>query len=80
MASRDKAAKFVELANKRVNKALKDIQLIGNLANRQNYEFTDEQAKKIMRALQQEVDIVKQSFQSVDEAGRKHFTLDTNQG
>jgi len=77
MASRDKAAKFVELANKRVNKALKDIQLIGNLANRQNYEFTNEQAKKIVRALQQEVDVVKQSFQSVDEAGRKCFVLDT---
>ena len=76
MASRDKAAKFVELANKRVNKALKDIQLIGNLANKQNYEFTNEQAKKIVRALQQEVDIVKQSFQGVDEAGRKHFMLD----
>jgi hypothetical protein len=78
MASRDKAAKFVELANKRVNKALKDIQLIGNLANRQNYEFTDEQAKKIVRALQQEVDVVKHSFQDVDEVGRKHFKLDTN--
>lgn len=77
MASRDKAAKFVELANKRVNKALKDIQLIGNLANRQNYEFTNEQARKIVRALQQEVDVVKQSFQSVDEVGRKYFVLDT---
>ena len=78
MASRDKAAKFVELANKRVNKALKDIQLIGNLANRQNYEFTDEQAKKIVRALQQEVDIVKQNFQSIDEVARKKFSLNTN--
>ena len=78
MASRDKAAKFVELANKRVNKALKDIQLIGNLANRQNYEFTDEQAKKIVRALQQEVDAVKHSFQNIDEIGRKQFKLDNN--
>lgn len=78
MASRDKAAKFVELANKRVNKALKDIQLIGNLANRQNYDFTDEQARKIIRALQQEIDAVKHSFQNVDDAGRKHFTLDNN--
>jgi hypothetical protein len=78
MASRDKAAKFVELANKRVNKALKDIQLIGNLANRQNYDFTDEQARKIVRALQQEIDAVKHSFQNVDDAGRKHFALDTN--
>ncbi|MDD5320750.1 MAG: hypothetical protein PHD43_09105 [Methylococcales bacterium] len=76
MASRDKAEKFVELANKRVNKALKDIQLIGNLANRQNYDFTEDQAKKIVRALQQEVDAVKQNFNTVAETDRKEFFLE----
>lgn len=76
MATRDKAEKFVELANKRVNKALKDIQLIGNLANRQNYDFTEDQAKKIVRALQQEVDTVKQSFNTVAETDRKEFFLE----
>lgn len=75
MATRDKAEKFVELANKRVNKALKDLQLIGNLANRQNYVFTDDQARQIIRALQQEVDAVKQRFSSPDETGRKSFVL-----
>lgn len=75
MTTRDKAEKFIELANKRVNKALKDMQLIGNLANKQNYEFTEEQAKKIVRALQHEVDIIKQSFQSSDEVGRNDFKL-----
>lgn len=75
MTTRDKAEKFIELANKRVNKALKDMQLIGNLANKQNYVFTEEQAKKIVRALQHEVDIIKQSFQSSDEVGRNDFKL-----
>ncbi len=75
MPLRNKGAKFIELANKRVNKAIKDIQLIGNLANRQNYEFTDDQAKKIIRALQLEIDQVKQSFQSTDDTGRGEFKL-----
>lgn len=75
MATRNKAEKFIELANKRVNKALKNMQLIGNLANRQNYEFSEEQAKKIVRALQQEVEIIKQNFQSADEIGRHDFKL-----
>ena len=75
MPLRNKGAKFIELANKRVNKAIKDIQLIGNLANRQNYEFTDEQAKKIVRALQQEIDQVKQNFQSIDDPNRGEFKL-----
>lgn len=72
---RDRGAKFIELANKRVNRAIKDIQLICNLANRQNYEFTDDQAKKIVKALQSEVDQVKQSFSSTEEAGRSEFKL-----
>jgi len=73
--NRDKSAKFVELANKRVNKAIKDIKLIANLSNRQNYEFTEEQAKKIIKALQHEVDIVKQSFTSGDEDNQNVFRL-----
>lgn len=72
---RDKVAKFVELANKRVNRAIKDIKLISNLANRQNYDFTDEQARKIVRALQQEVDQVKQGFSNTEEVGRSEFKL-----
>ncbi len=72
---RDKGAKFVELANKRVTRAIKDIQLIRNLANRQNYQFTEDQAKKIIRALQNEVDQVRKSFSSSDDDGRNEFRL-----
>ena len=75
MASRDKATKFVELANKRVNKAIKDLKLIGNLANRKNYEFTDEQVKKIIKALQKEIDSIKQTFRSTASEGREEFRL-----
>lgn len=75
MSARDKAKKFVELANKRVNRAIKDIQLVGNLANRQNYEFTDEQAKKILKALQQEIDTLRQSFLSTCDATKNDFKL-----
>ena len=39
--------KFVELANKRVSRALKAIQLIGNLSNRSNYDFTEEDVTKM---------------------------------
>lgn len=72
---RDKAAKFVELANKRVNKALKDIKLVSNLSNRQNYEYTEEQAKKIVKVLQQEVEQLKHSFLATDESGSNTFKL-----
>ncbi|MDR2239661.1 MAG: hypothetical protein LBE33_04400 [Zoogloeaceae bacterium] len=72
---RDKATKFVELANKRVNKAIKELQLIGNLANRQNYEYNSEQTRKIIRALQQELDVVKQAFDVSQPGNDRAFHL-----
>ena len=71
-----KSIKFVELANKRVNKTIKDIQLIGNLANKQNYEYTEQQAKKIIKALQQELDEVKHTFANSNNSTKKTFVLD----
>ncbi len=59
---RDKRAKFVELANKRVNAAIKAVRLVGNLGNRSNYEYTEEDARKMMRALQKELDAAKAKF------------------
>jgi hypothetical protein len=57
------AEKFVKLANKRVNKTIKDLQLIGNLANKRNYTYSDVQAKKIVKALQKELAEVKLLFE-----------------
>lgn len=59
---RDKRKKFVELAQARVNRAIHDIRLIGNLSNRSAYEYDDEDVKKIFRALQKSVDTAKQKF------------------
>jgi hypothetical protein len=59
---RDKRAKFVELANKRVNAAIKAMRLVGNLGNRSNYDYTEEDARKMIRALQKEVDAAKAKF------------------
>lgn len=63
---RDKSAKFIELAEKRVNKTLNELKLIRNLSNKNYYEYTDDQAKKIIRALQQEMDLIKKSFTTLN--------------
>lgn len=52
---RDKRAKFVELAEARVARAIKTIRLIGNLSNRNNYEFGASDVSKIMGALEAEL-------------------------
>jgi hypothetical protein len=57
-----KRDKFVELAEKRVSRALNDLRLIGNLSNRSAYEFSEEDAKKIFRVLQRELDTARLRF------------------
>jgi hypothetical protein len=57
-------AKFVELAEKRVSKALKDIKLIGNLSNKSNYAYTDEDVRKIHSALKKAVEEMHQRFRA----------------
>lgn len=70
-------AKFVKLASARVTKTLKDIQLIGNLANRSNYDYTDEDITKIFRALNEEIASCKKRFElSNKKSGAAKFTLE----
>ena len=73
--SRDKSAKFVELATSRVNRSLKELALVGNLANRSNYQYSDEQAKKIIRALQAGLEQVKSRFSSGGALNQSNFKL-----
>ena len=79
LSMRDKRAKFVELANKRVNRAIKDLDLIANLANKRNYQYDEEQAKQIVRALQLHVDTVKHSFLGTRSEKYKTFELKNEQ-
>lgn len=73
---RDKRAKFVQLANQRVARAIDQIRLIGNLSNRAAYDFTEEDTKKIIKALQKAVDTTKARFADRGEAGEQSFSLD----
>ncbi len=41
----DKNKKFIELSEKRMPKTIKAIKLIGNLSNRNNYNYTDDQVQ-----------------------------------
>lgn len=73
---RDKRAKFVKLANQRVTKALDQIRLIGNLSNRAAYDFSDEDTKKIVKALQRAVDATKARFSETGSTAEDGFTLE----
>jgi hypothetical protein len=54
--------KFRRLAESRVNRALNDIRLIGNLSNKNNYDYSSEEIDKIFRALDSELKQVRARF------------------
>ena len=72
---RDKRQKFVQLAEARVNKALKDIQLIGNLSNRSAYDYAEADVRKIFGALQRGLDTAKGKFTKGAETTGGEFKL-----
>ena len=47
----EKRRKFAELGTNRVNKAINDIRLIGNLSNKANYDYNDDDVRQIIKAL-----------------------------
>ena len=69
-----KSDKFKELARSRVNRAINMIRLIANLGNKAHYDYTSEQSKKIVSALQAEVNNVKTKFNS-KKRGTEEFTI-----
>ena len=72
---RDKRLKFVQLAEARVNKALKDIQLIGNLSNTSAYEFSEADIRKIFAALHGGLSSAKARFSKDGDGSSGNFRL-----
>lgn len=72
---KNKREKFVKLAEARVNKAIKDIRLVGNLANKNNYEYENGDTQKIFKALQKELDAAKSRFSADGDGKDGEFKL-----
>jgi len=58
-----KEDKFKRLANSRVNNAIKQLDLIGNLSNSASYDYSDDEVRKIMSTLNQKVKEISFKFQ-----------------
>ena len=74
-AKRDPRERFIELANKRVTVAIRQLRLVGNLSNRKNYSYDPDDARKIIRALQRELDDLKSKFRGEENNDKSKFNL-----
>ena len=68
-----KRVAFKKLAEKRTNAILERIRILGNLANRSAYEYTDDDLKKVFSVIDQELRITRAKFQAT---GKREFRLD----
>jgi hypothetical protein len=61
MASREK---FVDLAEKRVNNAIRAIRVVGNLSNSNLYDYTQKDVSRIIGALKDALENVHARFKT----------------
>lgn len=74
MARETKRERFVRIAEARTNRIIDNMRLLGNCSSRSNYEYTDEDIKKIFGTLEKELKQTKNRFLGVDSEER--FTLE----
>lgn len=57
-----KREKFVRLAESRMDSILKSLELMGNLSNSNNYEYTQEDLNKIIKTLKNAVNDLEHTY------------------
>lgn len=75
MAKETKRERFVRIAVARTNRIIDNMRLLGNCSSKSNYEYTDEDIKKIFNALEKELKQTKNQFLGVD-SKEERFTLE----
>ena len=71
----EKRERFVSIAEKRVTRTIKDIRLIGNLSNKNNYSYEEKDVKRIISTLEDEVKTLKARFAADDVKSEVVFKL-----
>ena len=60
----EKYERFKRVAEGRTNKIIDQIRLLGNCANKSNYEYSEEDIKKIFSAIENELRLTKAKYQA----------------
>lgn len=63
---------FQRLATKRTNEVLKRLRILGHCANPQLYNYNEGEVKKIFKAIDKELKVIKIKFQN---SGKPEFRL-----
>ena len=58
----NKKQKFERLVNKRVNNALKQLDLVGNLSNKNVYDYSEDEINQVIEVLNKKIRELKTRF------------------
>lgn len=56
--------RFERVASKRVERVIKDIQVLTNCSNTNNYEYTNADIDKMLKAIREELKLLESAFRS----------------
>jgi hypothetical protein len=65
--------RFKDVAGRRVQKVLDDLDSLSKCANKGTYEYTDEEVRKMIRAINEKVALLKMSFSASSKSGKQTF-------
>lgn len=71
--STTKRDRFKNVAGRRVQKVLDDMESLSKCANKSTYEYSDEEVRKMMKAINEKLVLLKASFNSNSKAGKQTF-------
>ena len=69
--SESKSDKFTRIAEARTNKIIDMIKLLGNCSNKTVYEYSKEDIKKVFNAIDDELKLAKNKFESTELSNKK---------
>ncbi len=69
-----KRSRFIRIAESRTNKIIDMLRLLSNCSNKANYEYDEDDIKKIFSAIEKEVKTTKNAFLGIG-SKEERFTL-----
>lgn len=75
VSQESKNQRFKRLAEKRVNSAIKQLQLVGNLSSKTNYDYSEKEVEQILSALDRELKSLKTRFNEGLGQGKAAFSF-----
>ncbi len=66
-----KRERFIRIAERRVNNLLNNLDSLGKCANKKNYEYNDEDVRKIFKAIDNKINDIKELYKNTNKKKEK---------